>query len=298
MRQQVTLAQALEGTLVLVNETHPLQAWPERDALIPALPGAAQKRPASSLPDAAWKQSAPTLPDAMQKIPASALSNVTQKHSIPALPDAPQVLLRRPAAAMLRALLDSISAAGRIVPVSGWRAHAEQEALYAGSVRENGLAFTQTYVALPGCSEHESGLAIDVGEARDEIDFIRPAFPDTGICAAFRAAAPRYGFILRYPEGARHITHIGSEPWHFRYVGVPHAAYIAQRGCTLEEYIGELGAYSHANPLRLREDGREYRIFRVPLSPDGAEFDVPAGCLWQTSADNCGGLIVTLWGAP
>ena len=262
MRQQVTLAQALEGTLVLVNDTHPLQTWPERDALIPALPGAMQKRPASTLPDA------------------------------------PPVLLRRPAAAMLRALLDSISAAGRIVPVSGWRAHAEQEALYAGSVRENGLAFTQTYVALPGCSEHESGLAIDVGEARDEIDFIRPAFPDAGICAAFRAAAPRYGFILRYPEGARHITHIGSEPWHFRYVGVPHAACIARRGCTLEEYTAELSAYTPANPLRLREDGREYHIFRVPLSEDGAEFEAPAGYLWQISADNCGGLIVTLWGAP
>ena len=274
MRQTVTVKQALEGTLVLVNDAHPLQVWPEQDALSPALPDAAQKLPAPALPAA------------------------TQKRPLPALPDAPRVLLRRPAAAMLRALLDSISAAGRIVPVSGWRAHAEQEALYADSVRDNGLAFTQTYVALPGCSEHESGLAIDVGEARDEIDFLRPAFPDTGICAAFRAAAPRYGFILRYPEGARHITHIGSEPWHFRYVGVPHAACIARRGCTLEEYIGELGAYTPASPLRLREDGRDYCIFRVPLAEDGAAFDVPAGCLWQTSADNCGGLIVTLWGAP
>lgn len=274
MFQHVTAAQALEGTLVLVNDAHPLQAWPEMDALTPALPDAPQKLPS------------PVQPGAPQKLPS------------PALPEAPQVLLRRPAAVMFGALLDSIAAAGRIVPVSGWRAHTEQEALYAGCVRENGLAFTQTYVALPGCSEHESGLAIDVGEARDEIDFLCPAFPDTGICAAFRAAAPRYGFILRYPEGARHITHIGSEPWHFRYVGVPHAACIAQRGCTLEEYIAELGACTPANPLRLRGDGRDYRVFRVPLSEDGAEFEAPAGCLWQTSADNCGGLIVTLWGAP
>ena len=271
---------------MLVNDTHPLQAWPEKDALIPALPDVPQRPTSPALPGAPQGQLSPTLPGAPQGQPS------------PTLPDTPQVLLRRPAAAMLRALLDSISAEGRIVPVSGWRAHAEQEALYAGSVRDNGLAFTQTYVALPGCSEHESGLAIDVGEARDEIDFLRPAFPDAGICAAFRAAAPRYGFILRYPEGARHITHIGSEPWHFRYVGVPHAACIAQRGCTLEEYIGELGTYTPANPLRLREDGRDYRVFRVPLSSDGAEFDVPAGCLGQTSADNCGGLIVTLGGAP
>ena len=92
---------------------------------------------------------------------------------VPAMPDAPGVLLARQAAVMLAALLDGIRAAGRIVPVSGWRSHAEQQALYADSVRDNGLEFTQKYVALPGCSEHETGLAIDVGEAREVIDFIR-----------------------------------------------------------------------------------------------------------------------------
>lgn len=58
-----------------------------------------------------------------------------------------------------------------------WRSHAEQQALYADSVRDNGLEFTQKYVALPGCSEHETGLAIDVGEAREVIDFSVPHFP-------------------------------------------------------------------------------------------------------------------------
>lgn len=249
MRRHVTFRQAMEGTLALVNDSHPLAVWPAPDALAPALP------------------------------------------------DAPRVLLRRPAAAQLGTLLDSVGASGRIAAVSGFRAHAEQEALYADSLRDNGLAFTRTYVALPGCSEHETGLAIDVGEARDEIDFLRPDFPDSGVCRAFRMAAPRYGFILRYPDGARHITHIGCEPWHFRYVGAPHAALIARRGCTLEEYIKELRAHPPARPLKLRESGRDYQAFCVPLSEDGAAFEVPEGCLWQASADNCGGLIVTLWGA-
>ncbi len=215
----------------------------------------------------------------------------------PALPGAPGVLLRRPAAERLAALLGDIGAAGRIAAVSGWRAHAEQQALYDDSVRENGLDFTKTYVALPGCSEHETGLAIDVGEMRDEIDFLRPAFPDAGVCRAFRLAAPRYGFILRYPENARPITHIGGEPWHFRYVGAPHAQRIAAGGCTLEEYIASLRAYTPARPLELCADGRDYRVFSVPLSADGAAFDVPEGCAWQASADNCGGLIVTLLGS-
>ncbi|MFQ9679543.1 MAG: alanine racemase [Ruthenibacterium lactatiformans] len=143
------------------------------------------------------------------------------------------------------------------------------------SVRDNGLEFTQKYVALPGCSEHETGLAIDVGEAREVIDFIRPAFPDTGVCAAFRRAAARYGFIERYPKGAQAVTGIGHEPWHFRYVGWPHAGLMAQRGVTLEEYIGALGAYTPEQPLHAEAGGRGFDIFRVPLGPEGARFDAP-----------------------
>ena len=75
---------------------------------------------------------------------------------------------------------------------------AEQERIYRESLRDNGPAFTRRFVALPGCSEHETGLAIDLGERRASIDFIRPAFPDTGLCSAFRRRAARYGFILRY----------------------------------------------------------------------------------------------------
>ena len=194
---------------------------------------------------------------------------------VPAMPDAPGVLLARQAAVMLAALLDGIRAAGRIVPVSGWRSHAEQQALYADSVRDNGLEFTQKYVAPPGCSEHETGLAIDVGEAREA----------------------RYGFIERYPKGAQAVTGIGHEPWHFRYVGWPHAGLMAQRGVTLEEYIGALGAYTPEQPLHAEAGGRGFDIFRVPLGPEGARFDAPRDRVWQASADNCGGLVVTVWGA-
>lgn len=207
------------------------------------------------------------------------------------------VLLRRDAARMLAALLDSVHADGAIVPVSGWRAHEEQQALYAGSLRENGEAFTAAYVALPGCSEHESGLAIDVGERRGVIDFIRPAFPDTGVCGAFRRTAAQCGFIERYAEAKRPITHISGEPWHFRYVGVPHAAYIAAHGLALEEYAELLMHCTPASPLHTETGGRSYAIFRVPLTQDGASFEVPGGALWQASADNCGGLVVTVWGA-
>lgn len=61
---------------------------------------------------------------------------------------------------MLAALLDGIRAAGRIVPVSGWRSHAEQQALYADSVRDNGLEFTQKYVALPAAASMKQALPL------------------------------------------------------------------------------------------------------------------------------------------
>ena len=133
------------------------------------------------------------------------------------------VQLERRAAQALDSLMAAIDGWKGIVPVSGWRALAEQQAIWDGSLAENGLPFTQTYVACPGCSEHQTGLAIDLGRAAGHIDFIRPAFPYDGTCGAFRRAAASYGFIERYRRGKESLTGIAPEPWHFRYVGAPHA---------------------------------------------------------------------------
>lgn len=153
------------------------------------------------------------------------------------VPVGPDIYLARPAAEALQALLAAIGANGRIVPVSGWRSGAEQADIYNTSLRENGAAFTQKYVALPGHSEHQTGLAIDLGLNRGTLDFIRPAFPQWGICGAFRRHAAEYGFVLRYPKGKEGVTGIAHEPWHFRYVGVPHAAAMASNRLCLEEYL-------------------------------------------------------------
>ena len=74
----------------------------------------------------------------------------------------------------------------------------------------------------------------------EHMDFICPEFPYDGICGHFRALAPDYGFILRYTKEKEAITGISEEPWHFRYVGVPHARIITDRGLCLEEYWEEL----------------------------------------------------------
>ena len=82
---------------------------------------------------------------------------------VPADGGRPDILLRREARDMLDRLLDAVDGRGAIVPVSGWRSRAEQQAIWDGALAEHGRAFTETYVARPGCSEHQTGLAIDLG---------------------------------------------------------------------------------------------------------------------------------------
>ena len=168
----------------------------------------------------------------------------------PAVPGS-DILLDSRAAAMLSGLISRIGAAGEIVPVSGWRSEAEQREIWDGSMRESGEEFTRKYVALPGCSEHQTGLAIDLALRADNIDFIRPEFPYDGVCGRFRALAADYGFVERYQSGKEGVTGIAAEPWHFRYVGRPHARIICEMGLCLEEYVEYLRAYPY--PERLLE---------------------------------------------
>ena len=149
----------------------------------------------------------------------------------------PNVLLEAEAARQLNRLMDGLDGWKFILPVSGWRSMEEQKALYLQSLRENGKEFTEKYVAFPGCSEHQTGLAIDLGLIGPDVDFIRPDFPEEGICRLFRRRMAAYGFVERYPAGKEDVTGIAYEPWHFRYVGVPHAEEMARQGLTLEEYL-------------------------------------------------------------
>lgn len=147
------------------------------------------------------------------------------------------ILLEREAAVNLLRLLESINGYKDIVPVSGWRSVWEQQEIWDNSVKENGIIFTRRFVAAPLHSEHHTGLAVDLALKTENIDFICPEFPYSGICQIFREAAPRFGFIERYPEDKEHITKISHEPWHFRYVGREAATEIVKRGMCLEEFL-------------------------------------------------------------
>jgi len=81
----------------------------------------------------------------------------------------------------LQNALRQINAEDKIIPVSGYRSLEEQENLYNMSLKENGEIFTKKYISFPNCSEHQTGLAIDLGINKENIDFIRPEFPYYGI---------------------------------------------------------------------------------------------------------------------
>lgn len=134
---------------------------------------------------------------------------------IPALDLQPEILLQRSAATLLNYLMQKIHGWQSIVPVSGFRSFQEQQNIWDDSLRENGREFTEKYVALPGHSEHQTGLAIDLGLRQDEIDFICPDFPDDGICRTFRQSAAAYGFILRYPAGKNTLPALSTNPGTF-----------------------------------------------------------------------------------
>lgn len=120
----------------------------------------------------------------------------------------------------------------------GYRTREAQEemmALYVVRYREQGYSeseaeeLARTFVAEPGTSEHELGIAVDINAAGDG--------SDEAVYAWLAENAHRYGFILRYPAGKEDITGIDYEPWHYRYVGPEAAEEIFRLGITLEEYL-------------------------------------------------------------
>lgn len=187
------------------------------------------------------------------------------------------VLLDAAVVPSLRRLFEAAGADGKITAVSGFRSHAEQSRLYAECLAENGRAFTENYVALPGCSEHESGLAVDLAEIKERIDPVRPDFPYSGVCQKLREKAPYYGWIQRYEKGKGALTRIAEEPWHFRYVGYPHSRIMAKTGMCLEEYTAYLlRETAESHPLCFRDDYHQYEIFRAAEGCRGA-LDTNAG---------------------
>ena len=114
------------------------------------------------------------------------------------------------------------------------------ELMAAGDyTRQAAEAEAATIVARPGCSEHNTGLAVDF-ECADFPD-LDEGFKDTYDYEWLMAHCAEYGFILRFPKDKEALTGVIYEPWHYRYVGVEAATEIMSRGLCLEEYLEEKG---------------------------------------------------------
>lgn len=145
-------------------------------------------------------------------------------------------MLRKEAAAALEKLFGAAKADGLpLAGVSAYRSHEAQKKLFDRYVKRDGYEKARTYSALPGTSEHETGLAIDVTRS-DGTCAAADCFGDTKEAAWLAEHAAEYGFIVRYPKGKDDITGYQYEPWHLRYVGEELAGEIASGGLTLEEY--------------------------------------------------------------
>ena len=92
-----------------------------------------------------------------------------------------------------------------------------------------------TYSALPGESEHQTGLCRDLISTRNVV--LDESFAENPAYAWLMENAHNFGFILRYPKGKEGTTGYSFEPWHYRFVGVEAATKIYEKGLTLEEYL-------------------------------------------------------------
>lgn len=129
-----------------------------------------------------------------------------------------------------------------LTPVSGYRSYDRQKNNFENRIKEHmneGLDRVEatkkaaTVIMVPGSSEHNAGLAMDICSLAE-------SFENYKEFQWLDEHAAEYGFILRYPkdEKSREITGVVYEPWHYRFVGVEAAKEIKARGITLEEYLG------------------------------------------------------------
>lgn len=135
------------------------------------------------------------------------------------------------ATAALNKLQAGAEAAGYSMPLlSGLRDFDYQDKLYRKYVAQDGKEAADTYSAWPGHSEHQTGLAFDIGSITND-------YGETAAGKWLAAHAHEYGFIIRYPLGKEDITGYQYEPWHVRYLGVSLATDVYESGLCLEEYL-------------------------------------------------------------
>lgn len=159
---------------------------------------------------------------------------------------------------------------------SGYRTIEEQSVLFQ-EMRDG-------YALPAGASEHNSGLALDVGSSLMKME----SAPEG---KWLEKNAWRYGFILRYPKDKTEVTGIQYEPWHFRYVGLPHSVIMEEKNFALEEYLDFL---KEQKSFLVTINGEQFIISYYSVQEE-ITIEVPTDLHWEISGNNMDGVIITVF---
>ncbi|MBM7647015.1 D-alanyl-D-alanine carboxypeptidase [Scopulibacillus daqui] len=159
---------------------------------------------------------------------------------------------------------------------SGYRDFKEQNKLFG--------QMGSSYALPAGYSEHNLGLSLDVGSTLTKMN----RAPEG---KWLKENAWKYGFVLRYPEDKTAITGIQYEPWHIRYVGLPHSIIMHEKNLALEEYLKYL---KEKKNISIRFNGIKAAVSYYPVSHN-MTINVPKQYYYEISGDNVDGVIVTVF---
>ena len=175
---------------------------------------------------------------------------------------------------------------------NGYRSYKRQKEIFDSTVNyhktqekkteQEAMTITKSKVAVPGYSEHHTGLCFDFGSV--EADGI--PFGQTAHAAWLKNNVYKYGFIIRYPEDKQSITGTIPEPWHVRYVGLPHSEIMQKQGLCLEEYWQAL----QSGPITETVDSGTYQVY---YAPEGGSLTLPQGER-TIASDGRGGVVVAV----
>lgn len=177
--------------------------------------------------------------------------------------------------------------------ISSYRTYEFQEQLMRQYTQQMGAQEAARWCAKPGGSEHHTGLALDLGALSGGVPL---GFDGQGDYAWIGRNCDIYGFIVHYTADKTETTGFYDEPWHLRYVGIPHASLMKKNGFCLEEYIDWLKNYPwEGEHLRCGGESGMYEIYYVAANPSGStKVPVPPDGEYRVSGNNVDGFIVTI----
>ncbi|GAB6522527.1 M15 family metallopeptidase [Bacillus cereus] len=181
---------------------------------------------------------------------------------------------------VVKKFLNVVDAAGKesvnhFLISSGYRDFQEQKQLYE--------KMGSDYALPAGYSEHNLGLSLDIGSTQKKME----KAPEG---KWIEENVWKHGFVLRYPKNKSNITGIQYEPWHIRYVGLPHSAIMQKKNFTLEEYLEFL---KEKKEVSTEVEGKKYTVSYYKVS-ENTKVNVPANKQYEISGNNMDGVIVTV----